>query len=210
MPTMQLFGGQEVPYVHRDGWRATELRYAGPDADSPLAMTLIMPKDLAAFEATMTPKQLTRIAKDLARERTRLQTDVDGEDCGTYPYSLALYLPRFSIDTRLPLKDKLDQNGMHLAFSPKADLTGIHDPASDGESVKISEVIHQANIDVDETGTEAAAATAVGGDTGGCLGPSPAKEVKLRLDHPFLFFLRDVKTGAILFMGHVVDPSVTR
>ena len=66
-------------------------------------------------------------------------------------------------------------------------------------------VIHEANIDVDEKGTEAAAATAVGMDTGG--GPSPIKQITLRLDHPFLFFVRDVETGAVLFMGRITDPS---
>jgi serpin B len=76
------------------------------------------------------------------------------------------------------------------------------------DNIYISAVIHQANIDVDEKGTEAAAATAVGMDTGG--GPSPLKNVTFLLDHPFLFVLRDVGTGAVLFMGRVVDPSVER
>jgi serpin B len=94
---------------------------------------------------------------------------------------------------------------MPLAFDrTRADFSGINarDP------VHIGFVIHQANIDVDEKGTEAAAATAVGMDVGG--GPSPAKEVTLRLDRPFLFFVRDVETGAVLFMGRVVDPSDVR
>ena len=69
-------------------------------------------------------------------------------------------------------------------------------------------MIHQANIDVDEKGTEAAAATAVGMDTGG--GPSAAKEITMRLDHPFLFFVRDLDTGAVLFMGRVMDPSAPK
>jgi serpin B len=76
------------------------------------------------------------------------------------------------------------------------------------DNIYISAVVHQANIDVDEKGTEAAAATAVGVDTGG--GPSPLKTVTFRLNHPFLFVLRDVGTGAVLFMGRVVDPSVGR
>ena len=72
----------------------------------------------------------------------------------------------------------------------------------------ISAVIHQANIGVDEKGTEAAAATAIGFDTGGCTGPAPGKAITLRLDHPFLFTLRDIKTGAILFIGRVLDPTL--
>jgi hypothetical protein len=92
-----------------------------------------------------------------------------------------------------------------------ADLSGIHVPTRYEDSLYISKVIHQANIDVDEKGTEASAATAVidVSTGGGCVGgPRPAKEITLRLDHPFLFFVRDLETGAILFMGRVVDPSV--
>ena len=70
----------------------------------------------------------------------------------------------------------------------------------------ISDVIHQANIDVDEKGTEAAAATAVVMRATAM----PAEPVTLRVDRPFLFALRDVPTGAILFLGRVADPSITR
>jgi serpin B len=97
--------------------------------------------------------------------------------------------------------------GMRAAFDPDpgaADFSGITRPSS----LFISAVIHQANIDVDEKGTEAAAATAVSVDTtGGCGGPEPAKTITLRLNRPFLFVLRDVETGAILFMGRVVNPA---
>jgi serpin B len=118
-------------------------------------------------------------------------------------------MPRFAIETRVALKDVLGAIGVPLAFDPsRADLTGIHVPAPGEGRPYISAVIHQANIDVDEKGTEAAAATAVGVDTGG--GPSPLDEITLRLDRPFLFVLRDVQTGAVLFMGRVVDPSLKR
>jgi serpin B len=86
-----------------------------------------------------------------------------------------------------------------------ADFSGI----TAAERLVISEVIHQANIDVDEKGTEAAAATAVViSATGGCGSSQPLKVITLRLDRPFFFVLRDVETGAILFMGRVTDPSV--
>ena len=89
-------------------------------------------------------------------------------------------------------------------FDPSAaDLTGI----TEHDQLYVGTVVHQANIGVDEKGVEASAVTAVLGMTGGCLGPEPAKTITLRLDHPFLFFVRDVETGAILFMGRVVDPS---
>jgi serpin B len=60
---------------------------------------------------------------------------------------------------------------------------------------------------VEEVGAEAAAATAVGVDTGGCAGPSPRTTRVLRLDRPFFYVIRDVETGAILFMGRVANPA---
>jgi serine protease inhibitor len=213
--TMQLFGGQEVPYVMGDGWQATELRYRGRDGTFPLAMDVILPDDLTAFEAHLTPKQLASISSALTKERTRLNEDVvegaSAGDCGTYPYSLKLRLPKFSAGTRVLLGSALAALGMPAALdSASADFTGIHSPDEAEAPIFIKNVIHQANIDVDETGTEAAAATAIGMDTGGCTGPGPAKEITLRVDHPFVFVLRDLETDAILFMGRILDPSIPR
>jgi len=215
VPTMRLAGGQEVPYLRGEGWQATELRYQGPDRTARLAMTLIMPDDIASFETTLSAQQLSKIASDLTRQRTRLEESIEytgngdaGADCGTYPYSLDLFMPRFTLETRAELGRALGSLGMPLAFdADRADFTGIHVPEADGDSIHIANVVHQANIDVDELGTEAAAATAIGMDTGGCTGPLPAKEISLRLDHPFLFVLRDIETGAVLFLGRVVDPT---
>ncbi len=125
--------------------------------------------------------------------------------CPTFSYNVDLFMPKFGINTRTQLAADLAKMGMPDAFSPqRADFSQI----TDADRVYIGRVIHQANIDVDETGTEAAAATAVVGDTtGGCGPASPRTTKTLRLNHPFMFFLRDVKTGAILFMGRVLDPS---
>ena len=132
-------------------------------------------------------------------------TSTQPEDCGTYPYNVRLFMPRFGIDTRAELVPVLQQMG-HAARDHRrsADFCGI----STEVPLFIRMVIHQANIDVDEKGTEAAAATAVVMDTGGCTGPDPAKTVTLRFNRPFLFLVRDLQTGAILFMGRVVDPTV--
>ena len=212
VPTMNVVGEQDIPYARGNGWQATELRYRGRDGDTPLAMTLILPEDLPAFEDRLTAAQLGRIVTALDGQRVRLAnpwyTLPEGwNDCGTYAYNVSLFMPRFGIETKTPLKDVLSSLGMAAAFEvEKADFSGI---ASDRQFY-IGEVIHQANIDVDEKGTEAAAATAVDMATGGCTGPSPAKTITLDLDRPFLFVLRDVETGAVLFMGRVVDPSVGR
>ena len=212
VPTMTLWGEQGVPYASGAGWKATELRYLGADGTTPLAMTLILPDDIDAFEAGLTTTRLAGITTRLDRQRTRLAgltyTPEDWADmrCGTYAYSLRLFLPRFGVDTKGDLVPSLRKLGMKLATEPggAADFSGITSPSE----LFIAAVIHQANIDVDETGTEAAAATAVIMDTtGGCGGPQPARTVTLRLNRPFLFALRDVETGAILFMGRVLDPS---
>lgn len=214
VPTMSLQGEQIVPYASGTGWKATELRYRGARGSTPLAMTLILPDDLAAFEPGLTPAKLGEIIAKLDKgrrllERVTYSGGPDEMDCGTYAYSLHLFMPRFGIDTAAALGEPLKGLGMPLAFDQaRADFSGLHVPKAPGDGIYISAVIHQANIDVDEKGTDAAAATAVMVATGGCTGPAPAKSLTLRLDRPFLFVLRDVETGAILFMGRVVDPSV--
>ena len=205
------FGAMDpvVPYARGSGWQAAELRYKAAPGSPPLAMTLVLPKDLPAFESKLDGALLSRIVTKLDAERKSFaEPECPPEfDAGCYPYDLELRLPRFSIDSRAGLKELLAAAGMQRAFQPTADFTGIHVPENDGDSLFISAVIHQANIDVDEHGTQAAAATAVGIDTGG--GPSALDSIEIRFDRPFLFFVRDVETGTILFMGRVVDPSHT-
>jgi len=221
VPTMWVMGEQDIPYARGTGWQATELRYRGAfDPENghakPLAMTLILPDDLAAFEQRLTAAQIQRISATLEGQRQRLEEGIEDREsercqCGCYAYAVEVFMPRFGIETRVPLADELKAMGMATAFDPEhADFTGIHVPADEMDRPFISTVIHQANIDVDEKGTEAAAATYVGQDTGGCTGPVPAKVITLKLDRPFLFVLRDVETGAVLFMGRVVDPSIGR
>ncbi len=214
VPTMALVGDQGIPYAHGTGWRATELLYAGSPSmigypgGSSLAMTLIVPDDLAKFETGLKTASLGSITAALASERRRQQEVTSGgpDDCGTYPYALELNLPRFGIRTRADLLPALDGLGIGLATTPSADFSGI----STAEPIWIKKVIHQANVDVDEKGTEAAAATAVSIVAGGCTGPDPAKAISLKFDRPFLFLIRDLDSGAILFMGRVTDPSAPK
>ena len=172
-------------------------------------MTIILPDDLAAFERSFTAAQLSRVTGALAAQRDAITKYVRCPEpnplgCECTSYDLRLFMPRFAMDTQANLVDSLRALGMSDAFeAAQADFTGIAK-----EPLFISEVIHQANIDVDEHGTEAAAATAVGMSTGGgCGGWNPLKTITLRLDRPFLFFVRDTETGAVLFMGQVTDPS---
>ncbi len=186
----QGIGMCELPYAAGAGWRAVELPYLG---DS-LAMTVIVPDNLAAFERGLTAPKLARIIG-------ALRTSPPASDA---VYDVAVSMPRFGIETRADLAGALVAMGMPLAFDVEtADFTGVSPMASE-TGLYIKKVIHQANIDVDEKGTEAAAATAVVMATGG--GPE-TKQIVFRVDRPFLFLVRDVPTGAVLFIGRVVDPT---
>ena len=147
-------------------------------------MTINVPDDLAAFESTLSADSFAAITGALS---------------GT---EVALALPKFGIETKTDLAATLAALGMPSAFDDRADFSGI----TTAEQLEISDVIHQANIDVDEKGTEAAAATAVVMRATAM----PAEPVTLRVDRPFIFALRDVPTGTVLFLGRVGDPSIVR
>jgi serpin B len=177
VPTMSVYLN-EARYASGTGWQAVELPYVNPA----LAMTIIVPDDLAAFERGLSGKSFAKIAAALEN------ADVN------------LTLPRFKIETKSDLSATLAKVGMPLAFDPgSADFSGI----TTQEKLYIAKVIHQADISVDEKGTEASAATAVVM----AAGAMPGGPVTMHVDRPFIFALRDTNTGAILFLGRVVDPS---
>ena len=178
VPLMHATTG--LRYAKGAGWQAVEIPYIGGS----LAMTVILPDDLAAFERAFDSATLGAITGGLADTQ------------------VTLTLPKFSIETKAELGRLLEVLGMPTAFSGSADFSGI----TTAEQLAISAVIHQANIDVDEKGTTAAAATAVVLRATGM----PAQPVTLSVDHPFLFALRDVPTGTVLFLGRVSDPSNVR
>jgi serpin B len=134
---------------------------------------------------------------------------LDGWIAALAPDQVTVSLPRFEINPAgaLALAPLLAGLGMPLAFDEgKADFTGIANPADAADRLHISKVFHKAFVKVDEKGTEAAAATAVVMTPRSAVRPvQPPKEFKA--DHPFLFFLRDVRSGLILFMGRVGDPA---
>ncbi len=182
-----------VPLMHRstghyrffetDDFQAVDLPYK----DERLSMTVFLPRQrgaLAAFEAGLTDERL----------RTWLAR-LDAEQ----PRELRLYLPKLKIEERYNLVPALRDMGMGVAFTPDADLTGIAD-----EDLFISQVLHKTFVRIDEKGTEAAAVTAIEIQvTGGRIGEPPT----FRADHPFFFLLRDKQSGAILFLGRIVEPG---
>ena len=111
-----------------------------------------------------------------------------------------LYLPRFKYSYKKTLKDVLSLMGMGIAFTDKADFSNISDL-----NLLINEVTHQAFIETNEEGTEAAAATVV--DIG-VTSAGPDTPILINVNHPFIYFIRETTTSSILFMGKVADPLV--
>jgi len=124
------------------------------------------------------------------------------------PMPVAVSLPRFTVTGDFDLNAALSGLGMSRAFDPaKAEFGAIADLRA-GQRLFISDVLHKAYVAVDETGTEAAAATAVEVMMATAEPPGPAvTPVTFVADHPFLFLIRAVPGGQILFMGRVDDPA---
>lgn len=182
-----------VPMMHRTelfayaegvDYQAVELPYRGRDGlPSSFSMVIVLPKpgQFPAFEGALTLEKLCSILGELA------------------PKTVALALPKFRFRTKFRLREALSALGMPLAFSPQADFSGM-DGARD---LFIDNVIHEAFVAVDEAGTEAAAATAVVMR----LTAAPFGPVEMKVDRPFLFLIRERETGAILFLGRVMNPA---
>ncbi|CAH1800983.1 unnamed protein product [Owenia fusiformis] len=113
--------------------------------------------------------------------------------------NVTVSIPKFNINKRYKLNDNLKRLGMDHVFTD-ADFTKM----TDYDRLTINEVIHEALIEVNEEGTEANAATVLRGARSGYTPP-----VKVTCDHPFLFFIRDIPTGAILFWGRYAKPEST-
>jgi serpin B len=156
---------ESMAYARGGGWQAVELPYAGDK----LAMLVLVPDEgaMAAVEDELTRGLLDRAAGALA------------------PTNVVLQLPKWDVETRVELSQALSALGMPTAFTDDADFTGM----TTDEPLHISFVVHQANITVDEAGTEAAAATAVGIATTA----APAEEpIAVTVDRPFVYALRDL------------------
>ncbi|MDR3280967.1 MAG: serpin family protein [Synergistaceae bacterium] len=114
-----------------------------------------------------------------------------------------LYLPRFRAETKYELSKNLSAMGLERAFSDHAEFPGITD-----NPIRISKVIHKAFIEVDEKQTEATAITAViAVPTASVIAPSPLQPKIFRADHPFIYFIVENRTNAILFMGRYSRPE---
>src|SRR5208282_566314 len=124
----------------------------------------------------------------------------------SYEHEVIVSLPRFKMTQQFELSSTLEGMGMKTAFDPNsADFSGM----TGDKSLVISAAIHKAYIDLDENGTEAAAATAVIMEMATAMASqyAPPPPIYFTADHPFLFLIRDNVSGAILFMGRVTDPT---
>lgn len=167
----------DYAYAAGEGYEAVELPYAGGQT----SMVMILPAagTFADFERALTAERLQGILAGLQMR------------------SVGLTIPTFSFLSSTSLKQLLQSMGMNDAFADGADFSGI-----DGtRELRVSDVIHQGFIGVNERGTEAAAATAVT-----FVGTAYMEPATFAATRPFLFVIRDRPTGATLFMGRVVDP----
>jgi serpin B len=167
-------------YAEGRGYQAVELPYDGHE----LSMVILLP-DAGRFmevEGALDAQTIPGVF-DALRERR-----------------VALTMPKFKVESSFSLVDALKALGMPSAFSDTADFSGM-----DGtRDLFITDVLHKAFVDVDEEGTEAAAATAV---IVGLKAVMPEEPMEMVVDRPFIFLIRDIKTGTVLFVGRVMDPA---
>lgn len=177
VPMMQQI--QSFGYTDGEGYQAVELLYDGDE----LSMVILLPAsgNFEAFEEGLQAQQISDIISDLQLAQ------------------VTLTMPKFEFDSEFSLKDTLAEMGMPAAFSEAADFSGM----TGTRDLCISAVLHKAFVSVDEAGTEAAAATAViVGETA-----VPGQSAEVTVNRPFIFLIRDIETGSILFVGRVLNPG---
>jgi serpin B len=179
VPMMAMPEPQVLSYAQGDGYQVVELPYKGDE----MAMTILVPDtgQFEAFEAALDAERVEKILGDL--------------ESGP----VVLTMPKFNYESEFSLAQELIAMGMPNAFGSDADFSGM-----DGtHELFISDVFHKAFVSVDEAGTEAAAATAVVMRAVA----APVSAFQITVDRPFIYMIRDVETGTILFAGRVVNPS---
>jgi serpin B len=179
VPTMHHEGG--FKYLDGGNFQLLDMPYKSQEQ----SMLVLLPKKidgLIELEKTLTPPNLESWLAKSRRQEVRVT------------------FPKFKFTREFELNKKLAEMGMPLAFSDRADFSGM-----DGrKDLFISNVIHKAFVDVHEKGTEAAAATAIGVKA---TSAPPVPTQVFKADHPFVFVIRDNRTGSILFLGRVTNPQ---
>ena len=176
-----MYQKERFKYGQTADLQLLEMPYQGDD----VSMLVLLPKKvdgLSALEEQLSPENLQKWTQRMRKQEVRT------------------YIPRFKLEEQLVLNSVLKELGITSAFAPgQADFSGMNGR----KDLYITAAIHKAFVDVNEEGTEAAAATGiVVGVTSAPLDP-----IVFRADHPFVFMIRDQRTDAILFMGRVTNPG---
>jgi serpin B len=169
------FGYTETPSA-----QILEMRYSG----TRIAFDILLPKTgsgIASLEKSLTSENLTAWLAHLS------------------PRNVQVSLPKFRAESDFSLSQVLSTMGMPIAFTGKADFSGVS-----SQGLAVSDVFHKAFVEVAEKGTEAAAATGISVKALAMHTPEPP--VVFRADHPFLFLIRDSRSEVVLFIGRLTNP----
>lgn len=179
IPTMHQ--KTRLNYFENDKAQMIELPYQTSESSLELSMVILLP--LQTDETG-----LSQVEEKLG-DYLRLQGNLK-------PLEVSVYLPKFKVEATFQLQEVLRKLGMIEAFEPgKADFSGM----TGKKELAISDVVHQAFVEVNEEGTEVAVATAVMGSRG--------RSLVFRADHPFVFWILEKRSGTILFLGRVMEPQ---
>ncbi len=170
---------ESLGYAEGEGYVAVELPYDS----SELSMVILLPDEgeFEAFEGSLDVELADSIINDVEYRQ------------------VALTMPKFEFESEFSLAEALSAMGMPIAFSGSADFSGMTGTLE----LTIADVLHKAFVSVDEAGTEAAAATAVIME----LTSMPEEPAQVTVDSPFIFLIRDIQTGSILFVGRIMNPA---
>jgi len=168
-----------IPYHETALYKAVALPYAGKH----ISMVILLPKKAG---------MMAEVEKNL--DAGYYNTLLDSLN----PREVDLSIPRFRIEEKYSLNEPLKAMGMRRAFGGKADFSGM----TGEKDLYISDVVHQSFVEVDEEGTEAAAATGVV-----MRKTSVVRKKQFKADHPFIFMIKDDQTGTILFLGRLGNPE---
>lgn len=174
---------ETMRYAKLDGLALVELPYRGG-----LSMLILLPDSIDGLDGV----------------EDRLAAGYDSWRAALKVRYVDLQLPRWKVTTQLSLADVLASLGMASAFRATADFSGMVDTRTGTGSLHIDRVLQQAFVQVDEAGTEAAAVTVV---AIGKMSKATATPLPFHADRPFMYLIADPQTGAVLFMGRVVDPN---
>jgi serpin B len=179
VPTMYQEG--DFNYSENEEMQLIELPYKKGKATAGLSMLILLPKQMDGLASVE-----RRLGTYLPQKKTLKK--------------VAVSLPKFKVDSAFQLQEPLKKLGMTDAFDREhADFSGINGK----KDLAITAVVHKAFVEIDEKGTEASAATAVVISSRGL----SEKPIDFRVDHPFIFLIRDNQSGTILFLGRVINPT---